>query len=439
MAPPDGNSFRTSVVAAAGHHQTTQVSKSMADPEISTQNTSIEIEGFRAFRDRAHIELRPLTLIFGRNQAGKSTLLRLLPALADAIYGTVPVFDMNAPALMGATFKELGWLGPEPFGSPSIRLEAIKPPTHLEIQLTDDRGIVPNKIRTGSGASDYCDVSLAGNATRSANLFLAPYAGNMGHDEHWEGEISFSSFIPAGLPPVPSRHVETVRAAFSRLERVQWLAAPRPGQNDFLRPSKCCRPDGHDLPNLLAERRDILALASEWLSDPKILGESIVIGKDSSGSNRFELRRTSNESLPNHLSGEGARWMLPILLCACWAELAQDGPTMLAIEELEARLHPNLQISLLERLLQTVKRGIPCVLETHSIYVLRRAQLAIVKKELKAQDVAIYWIEREGHAAQVRPISVNDDGTLVGWNPETFEEEQQLARELFEARWQSGG
>jgi len=120
------------------------------------------------------------------------------------------------------------------------------------------------------------------------------------------------------------------------------------------------------------------------------------------------------------------------------AELTgEDGPTMLAIEELEARLHPNLQIALLERLLLTVAAGIPCVLETHSIYLLRRAQLAVVKGELAPQDLAIYWVERDGHAAQARRIEVLPDGTLHGWNPETFEEEQQLSRDIFEARWKA--
>jgi predicted ATPase len=108
---------------------------------------------------------------------------------------------------------------------------------------------------------------------------------------------------------------------------------------------------------------------------------------------------------------------------------------MLAIEEMEARLHPNLQIALLERLLKTVAVGIPCILETHSIYLLRRAQLAVVKGELTPEDLAIYWVERDGHAAQARRIEVLPDGTLHGWNPETFEEEQQLSRDIFEARW----
>ena len=44
---------------------------------------SVEVEGYRAFRDKAKIDIHPLTLLYGENQAGKSTLLRLLVLLAE--------------------------------------------------------------------------------------------------------------------------------------------------------------------------------------------------------------------------------------------------------------------------------------------------------------------------------------------------------------------
>lgn len=40
---------------------------------------------FRSFAVSQEIELRPLTLLFGRNGSGKSALLRALPLIADSI------------------------------------------------------------------------------------------------------------------------------------------------------------------------------------------------------------------------------------------------------------------------------------------------------------------------------------------------------------------
>lgn len=109
---------------------------------------------------------------------------------------------------------------------------------------------------------------------------------------------------------------------------------------------------------------------------------------------------------------------------------------MLAIEEPEARLHPSLQLLLFQKLLEVHKKtGVPIVLETHSIYLLRRLQLAVVKGEVPASSIGLYWVETERYAAKLKRIEMQSDGVLVGWNPETFEEEQRLARDLFVERW----
>ena len=43
--------------------------------------TSLRIKNFKAWRDTGHVRLAPLTVIFGSNSAGKSSLGHLLLAL----------------------------------------------------------------------------------------------------------------------------------------------------------------------------------------------------------------------------------------------------------------------------------------------------------------------------------------------------------------------
>lgn len=407
-----------------------------ADSRGSGGFLSIEIESFKAFRDRTRLELAPITLLYGRNQAGKSTLLRLLVWLADSAFGSAPVMDLMSLALGGATFKELGWLGPDPSASPIIKLENAKSKHYLEIQYTDDRGVVPNRIDIGTG--DYSDFNVfAGQATRAAQEYRAPYEGAYGKDT-WSGELSFTSLLPTGVPEHSARRLSSVAEALEPLRRIQWISGAR-WDGSQSRKERCCNHDGSDLPMLLQERRDVIERASDWLANVSGLNQTLAIGTDSSGKPRFELRGSGTEALPEYLAGEGARWLLPTLLIACWAELGgQDAPTMLAIEELEAKLHPNLQLSLFCKLLEVhLRTGIPLVLETHSIYLLRQVQLAAAKAEISPENVAIYWVEVERYAAKASRVEVNKDGTLVGWNPETFEEEQRLARELFMQRWKA--
>lgn len=53
----------------------------MRNPE---NQFTIKAKLFRAFREEVSFEIKPLTLLYGFNQAGKSSLLRLLPFLADS-------------------------------------------------------------------------------------------------------------------------------------------------------------------------------------------------------------------------------------------------------------------------------------------------------------------------------------------------------------------
>ena len=46
---------------------------------------SLELENFKAFGERVHIPLAPITLIFGENSAGKSTVLQALNLLKQTL------------------------------------------------------------------------------------------------------------------------------------------------------------------------------------------------------------------------------------------------------------------------------------------------------------------------------------------------------------------
>ncbi|NVZ11739.1 hypothetical protein HW932_21050, partial [Allochromatium humboldtianum] len=70
--------------------------------------TELSTAGYRSFPDRLDLDLRPLTLFYGRNNAGKSTALRLLPILADSVAdaATSP-FDISRVAGPDASFLDV--------------------------------------------------------------------------------------------------------------------------------------------------------------------------------------------------------------------------------------------------------------------------------------------------------------------------------------------
>jgi hypothetical protein len=66
------------------------------------------VEKYRSFVRPARIELRPLTLLFGYNSAGKSALLRTLPLLAASVEPTSPgPLALGSEAARSATFADI--------------------------------------------------------------------------------------------------------------------------------------------------------------------------------------------------------------------------------------------------------------------------------------------------------------------------------------------
>lgn len=403
---------------------------------------TLKLRAFRAFRDEVSIDIRPLTLLYGFNQAGKSTLLRVLALLADSLQAGAGPLDLQSPALRGATFKELGWMGHAPNLSPWLTLVAPGSPNDptFKIQFSDENGLIVNRLQVTPGIDgDKFKVDLDSPVTRESNKISAGYAG-IYRGQNWTGVLQFDSLFPIGLPEQAEALVQRVREALAPLQKLQWLYANRLTGSDSARPTRCCSPDGSDLPARLraTSNQSILDSASRWLDQQEGLGNEIALRVNAAGQPELIHGARGREGLPLHLAGEGIRSLLPILLCALWAETnISAAPSMLAVEEPEAHLHPTLQVTLFDRLVETIHQGIPIILETHSVYLLRAMQVAVLEGRLTPSQVGLHWVESGSDGAStVTTIGIDADATLSGWRPDVFEKEQELAHRVLDLRWQ---
>jgi len=410
------------------------------------QRFSIKLQSFRAFRDEVSLDVRPLTLLYGFNQAGKSTLVRMLALVADSLQPGAGPLDLQSPGLRGASYKETCWLGRGDMNlSPWLTLTAPAVPPAVpndptfKIQFSDENGLVVNRLHLTPGeGGDKFKVYSACDVLRSGNEIDAIYEGTY-RGKAWSERLNFRSLFPEGLPEQAQTLANQVREALAPLQRLQWLHANRLAGDPSTRPLRCCRPDGSDLAALLNNPagRGILEHASSWLASQEGLGNELVVRNDSSGRPELLHGSPGREQLPLRLVGEGLRSLLPILLCALWAESHEpSAPTMLAVEEPEAHLHPTTQVALFDRLIDTIATGAPVVLETHSVYLLRAMQLAILDGRLSPDQVGLYWIgQGNDGASTVTNIDIKQDATLTDWRPDVFEKEQELSHHILDLRW----
>lgn len=406
-------------------------------------NLNLRVKSYRAFRDNAEMCVKPLTMLYGFNQAGKSTLLRLLALLADSVFGSSGPLDLESPAVRGSSFKELGWMGREMSMTPEFVMQAGSDPNaaRLAIQYADDKGLLVNRLALYRGEKgDKFRVSLDGDISRVGKSISGLYGGNY-RGGAWNGRLNFESLIPTGLPDQAHEIAEAVRTELLALQRLQWLRANRVSEGaQAERSSRCCMPDGTDLASVIRGdfEKSILENASRWLSGQEGLCKDVAIVANASQSPTFWLGGDGRERLPLHLAGEGLRALIPILVLACWAEsAAADRPSMLVIEEAEAHLHPTVQVQLFDRLVETVKSGVPVVMETHSVHMLRAMQLSVLEGRLAPDGVGLHWVSQGSDGvAGIERITVERDASLTGWRPFIFETEQELAHQIIDMRWQ---
>jgi hypothetical protein len=163
------------------------------------------------------------------------------------------------------------------------------------------------------------------------------------------------------------------------------------------------------------DQNRIIEGVSKWLVRMKVADKLEV--KQLGRSTRYELvvHRDGVEANLRDV-GIGISQVLPVLTIAYFAPV---GSTII-LEEPEIHLHPLAQSVLAELFVEVSKeRNVQFIVETHSEHLFRRMQTLIAKQQITPNDAAMYFVERDGKAARMRPLELDDFGRVKNW-PEGF-------------------
>jgi len=147
---------------------------------------------------------------------------------------------------------------------------------------------------------------------------------------------------------------------------------------------------------------------------------------------RYSGRRrdvTTVEYRPTNV-GFGLTYVLPVVV-AC---LAAPSGSILLLENPEAHLHPEGQLTLGRLLGLCVKDGVQIIFETHSDHLLNGIRLAVKRKDLGSSDVAIHFFRRnlETGTVSVESPLVNATGRLSFWPQGFFDQWDKSLDELLD-------
>jgi predicted ATPase len=91
------------------------------------------------------------------------------------------------------------------------------------------------------------------------------------------------------------------------------------------------------------------------------------------------------------------------------------------LEQPEIHLHPRVQSSLADVLIDAVKyRKVQIILESHSEHLLRRLQLRIAEEKISPESTALYFCKMENGTSQLTPLEVDIFGNISNWPEEFF-------------------
>jgi len=431
--------------------------------------TEFSLINFKAWRDTRSVRLAPITVFFGSNSAGKSSLLQFLLMLKQTAespdrHRVLHLGDPKTPVELG-TYRDtvfnhdlsqemhfsLEWVLPEPlkiedsltgrtFSGSAIRFAA-------EI-VSDEKGaqqIVRHFQYIVSDGQGEIDVELAADKMGKYNLtsHIYEFVRNQGRAWPLPAPVRFYGF-PDEVRAYYQNAGFTSHLALSiekQLQRLQYLGPLRehPGRSYTWSGEVPDHVGWHGEraveAMLAAASRSISpaykrraypfqGVIARWLQELGLL-ESFEIKPLAEHGKEYDVRvRTHRGSQTVNLPdvGFGVSQVLPVIVQCFYA----SPNTTIILEQPEIHLHPSVQTALADLFIEAVQsrengadRNIQLIIESHSEHFLRRLQRRVAEGALKPEDVALYFCESGDQGAALRPLEVNLYGEIKNW-PENF-------------------
>ncbi len=437
--------------------------------------TSLHLHNYKAF-ENLDIKIRPITLILGPNNSGKSSILSALRVLVQTLESRDPDVPLLLNGIMGdlGTYKDI------------VYSNNRRKPIEIGIGVVDNQkakntiwGVSSkNGLRinlTFKYRAKRRELILSGCEVKNDKqiLLLTKYSEDT---EKYLIEIISGKPIPSGQKSVYSKYLRmrnfipqilflfenensfvelfeksqinllrdmnyTFRVISRCIENIEYLGAMRVPPSRIYTYSGERRnrigASGENAVNILAmdsarvnrKTNRIATHVSTWLSQANIASSfEVTPTSDSFYEIRIQHPKTKeSENLAD--VGLGNSQILPVLV---GGYNLYPGSTYL-VEEPEIHLHPKAQAELGSFFLDLYAKGIQSIVETHSEHFILRLQQYVADRKISAKDIQFLYIDADSEKKYVKVLELDKDGFFIqdwpgGFFPEKLEEAKNLAK-----------
>jgi predicted ATPase len=440
----------------------------------------LRIQNFKAWKDTGRIDLAPLTIFFGANSSGKSSINHFLMMLRQTVRSADRnnVFDFgdaNAAVSLGS-FRDVvfrhevestisfdtEWSLPAPLRLRDPRTSKIYSGDHLAFSAAARLSL---EQRRPLVQLEHLQYRLASPTKKSAGL-SAEMARDEKRKDRWRLETENYDTIRSpgrrwelpkpiqfyGFPAEAQLYYENT-AFLSDLElSLETLIGNISYLGPLRSPPERIYPwSGNDpldvgwqgeqtVQAILAARSRRLnwkrksptkpfdLVVADWLVKLGLL-DSFEVEEIAPGRDEYDVAvKTAATSETVNLTdvGFGVSQVLPVIVQSFYAPRNSS----VLMEQPEIHLHPAVQSALADLFIAAVKaredgkpREIQIIAESHSEHLLRRLLRRIAEEEISNDDVALYFCYKGSGGSAMDRLEVNQYGDILNWPPDFFGDE----------------
>ncbi|MCE2963711.1 MAG: DUF3696 domain-containing protein [Chitinophagales bacterium] len=355
--------------------------------------SQINFKNFKLFKNWQTLEIKPITILIGKNNSGKTAVLKLPTMIGESLRGNFsePI-SLNSKVNIGKKYDEL-------FYSQDILADT------LDFEILDKF----EKIK----------ISLNG-VYKSGNIEIKSYNFN---DEN----IKITKSNIKGFKYSKLKHLNL---NFDYIEAFREY--PKDGfTTDFYGKIDTIGISGINAFKLLSLHRKennslIISKISNWFKENfEGWGLEVKPFTISSSTEGFDFV-LSNDKIKNINilnTGSGIRQVLPLIVRSY---MPVEEETLIIIEEPESHLHPAAHGNLAQRFVESYLEDYNkrYLIETHSQNFVLRMRRLVAEGILNPDDLAIYYVDydEEEFASNLKRIEVDEIGRVSFWPEGIFSE-----------------